>query len=174
MNQPWPEDLVAVAEILCPHGIRGEVKALPLTSSPDRFADLRAVTAVKTGLRKALTLANWRPWREFVMLTFAEVKEIGAAEPLRGARICVPMTERASLPAGRYYHDDLVGLKVRTTAGEDLGCIAEVMATGANDVFVVRKPDGGELLLPALASLVAEVDLADKVMLIEPMPGLLD
>lgn len=141
MSGTWPEDLVAVAEILSPQGTRGEVKALPLTSSLDRFDKLRSVTALKGGTRRMLSLVGWRPWREFVMLTFVEIVDIDAAESIRGARICVPLAERAVLPAGRYYLDDLVGLKVTTSTGQDLGNIASVMATGLT-MSLCKSPTG--------------------------------
>lgn len=174
MNGVWPEDLVAVAEVLCPHGNKGEVKALPLTGRPDRFGELRTVVAWKDGAGRPLTLARWRAWRQFVVLGFAELTDIGGAETVREAMICIRAEERASLPQWQYYHDDLLGAAVMTDTGCRLGQVVSIMPTGANDVLVVRSPDGREVLLPALRSVIADVDVAARVLTIRPLPGLLD
>lgn len=174
MTKVWPDHLVAVAEVLSPQGNRGEVKAMPLTGRPERFAELRAVTAWIDGTERPLTMVAWRTWRQYVILGFAELAEIEDAEAIRGALICVPSGERAALPPEEYYHDDLVGLAVATEAGQRLGRVVSILTTGANDVFVVTTDEGRELLLPALKSVVARVDLGARLMVIRPVPGLLD
>jgi len=165
---------VAIAEVLCPQGNRGEVKAAPLTGWLERFNGLRTVTAWRDGAERTLTLTGWRAWRQFVVLRFAEIVDIGTAEALRNVLLCVPAGERAGLPPGQYYHDDLVGMAVVTEAGRRLGRVVSILTTGANDVFVVVDPDGREFLLPALRSVVAKVDPAARLMVIVPLPGLLD
>lgn len=170
----WPGDLVAVAEVLCPQGNRGEVKAIPLTSRLERFGELRSVTAWKDGASRPLTLVRWRAWRQFVILGFAEVAGIGEAEALRGAMICITARERAALPAGEYYHDDLLGLSVMTEEGRDLGRVVEIIVTGANDVLVVRDEGGRQVLIPALRSVVIKVDLGAGSIVVRPLPGLLE
>ena len=174
MTTVWPDHLVAVAQILSPQGIRGKVKALPLTGRLERFTQLRAVTAWKDGTERPLTLVAWRPWRQYVVLGFSELGEIEGAETIRGALIGVPSDERAILPPGEYYHDDLVGLAVMTEAGQRLGRVVSILTTGANDVFVVATEERRELFVPALKSVVARVDLGARLMVIRPLPGLLD
>ena len=137
MTEAWPDHLVAVAEVLSPQGNRGEVKAMPLTGRLERFAELCAVTAWKDGTERSLTLVAWRPWRQYVVLGFAELGDIEGAEAIRGALVCVSAGERAALPPEQYYHDDLVGLAVMTEAGQRLGRVVSILTTGANDVFVV-------------------------------------
>ena len=75
------------------------------------------------------------------------------------------------LPEGRHYRFELVGLAVRSREGEDLGEVADVFSTGGNDVYVVRGPRG-ELLLPAIAGVIVEIDTARKTMTVAPPPGL--
>lgn len=170
----WPQELVAVAEVVSPQGNRGEVKAVPLTGHLERFDALRAVVAWKDGTERPLTLTAWRAWRGFVILGFAELATIGEAETLRGAMICVRAEERAALPADEYYHDDLFGLQVLTEEGRPLGRIAAILVTGANDVLVVKDEAGEEVLLPALREVVLRVDLQAKTMIVRPLPGLLE
>ena len=64
---------------------------------------------------------------------------------------------------------ELIGLTAVDEAGETLGTVTEVMATGANDVYVVTTAEGGELLLPAIADVVLEIDIADGRMTVNPM-----
>lgn len=174
MTAPWPKGLVAVAEVLCPQGNRGEVKAVPLTGRHERFDELRQVIAWRDGEQRDLIVRTWRAWRQFIVFGFVGIDGIEAAETLRGAMICVPREERGVLPPGHYYHDDLVGLAVRTSQGEPLGRLAEVLETGANDVFVVRSEDGRETLIPALAAVVVAVDLAAREMVVVLPEGLRD
>lgn len=172
MSGPWPEELVAVAMVLRPQGNRGEVKAVPLTGRSERFAELRRVTAWRKGEAKELILKAWRTWRQFVILGFDGIDGIESAETLRGAMICVPREERGVLPPGHYYHDDLLGLAVQTAEGEPLGRLAEILETGASDVFVVRAEDGRETLVPALAAVVARIDLEAGLMVVDLPEGL--
>ena len=174
MSEAWPDNLVAVAEVLGPQGNRGEIKAVPLTDRPERFAELRTVTAWKDGVQRRLTLESWRAWRDFVILGFAELTGIDDAEAIRGAMICIDAAERAVLPEGRYYHDDLVGLLAVTVTGRPLGRVTSVMTTKAHDVLVVADPDGRELLLPAVRAVIARVDLEAGTLLVNPLPGLLE
>jgi len=169
MTADQPENLVAVAEIISPQGRHGQVKAMPMTFSTDRYADLHQVTACIGDATMPLTLTGWRVRGQFVYLDFAEVMGIGEAETLRGALVCIPASERAVLPEGSYYHDDLTGLSVQSTTGECLGRVQSVLVTGANDVFVVKNADGQESLIPALRSVVRRVDLTARTMVVDYM-----
>ncbi len=97
------------------------------------------------------------------------LKEVGGveeAESLRGAYLAVLEDEKPGLPPDSYYLDDLVGLAVATTAGENLGLIEEVMEGLANGVCVVRKGEK-EILIPALKSVIKAVDLKARRMTVE-------
>jgi 16S rRNA processing protein RimM len=85
----------------------------------------------------------------------------------------VPATNRPELPEGEYYHHQLVGLNVVTDEGHELGVLADILETGANDVYVVRAADGNETLLPAIPSVVLEVKLADRQMRVHLLDGLI-
>ncbi|MGE5528695.1 MAG: ribosome maturation factor RimM [Patescibacteria group bacterium] len=173
MTPPWPENLVAVAEILRPQGNRGQVKAALLTKSPERLGDLRTLTAWRDGSGRTLTLTAWRMQGEYAVLDFAESKSITEAEELRGALVCVKAAERAPLPPDSYYHDDLIGLAVEDGQGARLGTVRSVMTTGANDVLVVALAGGGELLVPAVKAAIREVDLSGGRIVIDARAGVM-
>ena len=94
------------------------------------------------------------------------------AEGLRDQLIEIPRAEVGPLPEGHYYHEQIVGLRVRTEAGQDLGTVAEVLPTGANDVYVVRGA-GPEILVPAIDEVVRSIDLEAGVVTVSVMEGLI-
>ncbi|MEJ2549349.1 MAG: ribosome maturation factor RimM [Anaerolineales bacterium] len=80
----------------------------------------------------------------------------------------------APLPEGEFFHWQIVGLHVITTAGEELGTIEEIMETGANDVYLVRDSTGKEILLPAIESVIQDVDLENERIVVRLIPGLIE
>lgn len=108
------------------------------------------------------------------LVKFAGCDDRSAAESLRGYRLLVPAEEVPPLPDGTYYHFQLIGLQAETEAGEPLGLLERVFPTGANDVFVLRAPDGRELLIPATREVVRSIDLAGRRLVIRVLPGLLE
>ena len=100
------------------------------------------------------------------VIRLKEVVGVDEAEALRGANVAVLASERAELPAENYFLDDLVGLTVLTVSGEDLGQVAEVLENPANGIFIIRKEEK-EILVPALKSVIREVDLKSGRMVVE-------
>src|SRR5690348_15805164 len=84
----------------------------------------------------------------FVLMKFHGIDTREAAETLRGATIEIPSRDAVPLPPGQFYTFQVVGLEVRTPEGEVIGRVVDVLRTGSNDVYVVRAPEGGEILLP--------------------------
>jgi 16S rRNA processing protein RimM len=163
---------LAVARITGAHGIRGEIRCALLTDFPDRF---------KRGLRVYLgdeqiprEVERARLERNRVLLKLTGVDTRTDAEALRGATMFVAETDAVRLPRGSYYWHQIVGLRVRTTDGRSLGSVAEIIETGANDVYVVRReaPDEGELLLPAIKDVVQKIDLRRGEIVVELLEGL--
>lgn len=160
---------VQIGQILGAHGLRGEVKVASLTDIPDRFATLSEV-AVRTA--RSFTVCRVLGARETApgtwLLRLEGIGDRTAAEALRGAALLVREEDSPALPPDVYYVHQLIGLRVVTTDGRELGAISEVIETGANDVYVTEKA-----LIPAIPQVVQAVDLEAGTMLIEPMPGLL-
>lgn len=168
-----PGECIGVGEVITTHGVRGELKVLPLTDEPSRWGELTRVYGCTAEATLELHVETIRYFRQFVIVKFREITEMNAAEKLRGSRLWIPKAERRPLPPDRFYTDDLLQMEVIDEKGELLGNIDQVMQTGANDVFVV-KGNGREILLPALKSVVSQVDLAGKRMSVRIPPGLLE
>ena len=106
-----------------------------------------------------------------LILWFTGIRDRGQAQRLTGLWLCVPQSQVPSAQDGEYFHYQLIGLKVRTVEGEDLGELAEILETGSNDVYVVTGLDG-EILVPALSKVVREVDIAGGLMVVDLPEGL--
>ncbi len=168
------EDLVAIARIARPRGLRGECVADILTDFPERFAETGDVVAVLAdGSRRPLILEDARFQKDRVHLKFSQVDDLDGAEELRGAEICVPETETVELEEGEFFDWELVGCRVETVGGEPIGTVRELMKTGGTEILVV---DGKskEFLIPFAESICTDVDVERKLIVVDPPEGLLD
>jgi 16S rRNA processing protein RimM len=163
-----PADLIVIGEVSGAHGVRGAVRVAPVTDFPDHLLTLERVIVVRgrTGWPTRVERA-WLAGQHVVMkLAGVETPEDAAA--LRGATVRIPPTEVHPLPPGQFYIFQIVGLHVRTPEGQALGEVTEVLQTGSNDVYVVRTPDGKDLLLPATDEVIQTIDVAAGQMVARP------
>ena len=166
-------DLVAVARIAKPRGLKGEVIADILTDFPERFDCLKTVIAVMPDeSRRELTLETHWFQSGRMVLKFAGINSIEDGETLRNAEICVPETDVVELDEGEYFDWQLVGCRVVTVSGEEIGKVRELMRTGATEILVV---DGEkEYLIPFAEAICTDVDIKNGIILIDPPEGLLE
>lgn len=168
-----PEE-VAVARLLGPHGVCGEVEAKLITDCPDRIvAGCRFRLSPPVGGMAEVEVERVRTKKHVLLLTLTGVEDRDAATSLRGSHLMIPASELPRLEQGTYYHHELLGMRVVTVDGRELGEIADIIVTGANDVYVVRGADG-EVLVPAVKSVVTDVDVDGGVMMINPIHGMID
>lgn len=156
-------DRVAVAYVHRTKGVRGEVKAEPLTHDLDRFDRLAEVVVQKPGRpERSFRLTGWRVDRPGVLLKFDGVDTPEEArELLVGGYVTVAPEEVPPLPPGSYYEFDLIGCQVEDEHGSILGRVAEVQHLPTTDAYLVVG-ERGELLVPAIGDFVVEVDVARK------------
>jgi 16S rRNA processing protein RimM len=168
-------EMVTIGKITRAHGMDGEVQALSMSDVPRRFEELKRVTvADPAGGRQALTVRSARRTTGGYLLKFEGVNTVEAAASLVRGLLQIPQVERAPLSDGRYYESDLVGMEVRTEAGNVLGTIEEILRTGSNAVFVVRGAEKSEYLIPGTKEIVRTVDIHGRLMTIRQVAGLLD
>jgi len=164
---------IAVGEIVGVFGIRGEVKVLPLTDFPDRFA--QTPTLYLGNAHTPYPVKSARQHQRVVLLALDGIDTVDAAERLRGMTLWIPEAERMPLEDDQFYLHDVVGLRVVHVNGQPLGEVVNFISGGGNDLFVVRvTPSGREVLLPAVREFVRELDLAGGVLRVDPIPGLFD
>jgi 16S rRNA processing protein RimM len=168
-----PPTLIPLGKLVNVHATRGELRMLPFNPSS---GTLRAGATVV--LRRGATLEKrrvraLRRHKRFLLLSLEGCDSMVAAEQLVGADVCVHERQLPPVGPNEIYYYELVGMAVVTTAGRDLGQVAEVLATGGNAVCVVRTAQA-EHLIPMVAAIVKVVDRAARRLIIEPLPGLLD
>lgn len=163
-----PPGHVAVGRVATASGVSGVLKVNPLVDKRERLDRGRSVALA--GQSRTIEASRWHKGHAYLKLSGVDDRE--SAFALRGRLLTIPESELDPLPEGQYYRFQLIGLSVTTTAGEPLGEVADVITTGANDVYVVRG-QRGEVLVPATAEVVREIDVEGGRMLIEEMPGLL-
>ena len=159
----------AVGLIERPRGLKGEVKALPLTDFPERLEPGARVFIA--GLSRRVARCTWQKGRVYLYLDGISDRE--SAESLRGELIEIPANERPRTDEPFWYIDEIEGLRVQSREGEQLGSIREVLQTGANDVYLVDRGDQRDLLVPALGDVVVDVDLGRGTMTVDLPDGLL-
>ncbi len=167
-------DRVEIGKIVAAHGIKGEVRVLPWSDSPERFSLLHEVFLRKGEVVRPVHIISARPHKNVVVLGLQEITGASEAEAVKDWTVEIEHKDLLPLPGGRYYIFQLIGLKVFKVDGTPLGVLTDVLQTGANDVYVVKSPEGREFLIPALKSVVKKVDTGNREMLVEPMPGLLE
>lgn len=159
------ETLIAVARIASPHGVRGEVKLLPLTDFPHRFEDTDFLyLADGTGL----VLEAARLQKDMVLAKFRGMDTPEAWLPLRNKELYVPEDALMPLPEGQYYIHQLLGMQAVAEDGAVLGEVADILQTGSNDVYVVRQAGGTDLLLPAIDTVILRIEPAERRMTVRP------
>ena len=163
-----PPGHVIAGRVIQAHGVTGRIRIQVLSAVTHRFdvgqtihigaVPFRIAGSSPSGFERALLFLDGVSTRD-------------QAQALAGFYITVPETDAPPLGEGEYFHFQLLGLRVVTDEGEELGRIAEILETGSNDVYVISGP-GGETLAPALADVVREVRLDEGVMIVNLPDGL--
>jgi 16S rRNA processing protein RimM len=167
-------DTVVVGRIGRPHGVRGEVTVEVRTDDPDLRFVPGAVFATDPPARGPLTVAGRRWHREVLLLSIDGVESREAAEELRDTELHLAIADLPELDDPEVFYDhQLVGLTARLTDESELGEVVAVRHEGA-DLLVIRRPDGGEVLVPFVTAIVPTVDVAGGFLVVTPPEGLLD
>ena len=167
---PEPRFL-AIGRVIKPWGARGDLKLQVLTSFPDQLGRLKHVYLGPEAV--PYTVARFRWHSGELLLRLTSVGDRNAAESLRDQLVQIARQDAVELSPGEFYEHQIIGLKVVTEGGEPLGQVVEVLATGANDVYVVQGPRG-EVLLPARVEVVRAIDLDAGTMTVTLLPGLVE
>ncbi|MFD1318977.1 ribosome maturation factor RimM [Loigolactobacillus zhaoyuanensis] len=171
------EKYYTVGKIVNTHGIRGEVRVMATTDFPaERFQPGGKLYIQPAGKLQALTIKTHRRHKNFNLLSFVELPDLTAVEPIKGQTVLVAGDDRQELaPDEGYYYRDIIGLKIVDQAtNADLGTVKEILSPGANDVWVVARPGKKDWLLPYLKQVVLDVDLATQQATVDLPEGLID
>lgn len=163
-----------MAEVVKPHGVRGEVVLKVLTDFPERLASGASFPlSPPLSDRQTVTLQSLRGTGKLIA-RFEGIETVEEAEALRGVRLLAEVLSGAPLADDHYLVEDLIGCAVVTEEGEHLGRLVEVAATGANDVWTVELADARRVPVPATREVVLEVDIPAGRVRVRLIPGLMD
>ena len=166
------EQYLKVGVITSTHGLKGEVKVFPTTDDPQRFRKLKTVY-LKTGReQRSLQVAGVKFFKNMVILKFKGLDDISQVESYRQGELYVERRDAVPLQENEYYIADLIGMEVILDTGEKLGVLKDVLATGANDVYIVDSEKYGEVLIPAIKQCIIKTDVPAGMMTVHLLPGL--
>ncbi len=169
------ERLIAIGEIVRPHGVRGEVRVTPLTDRPERFDGMAAcvVWDASRDEREPRRVTGARHQGDAVLLRLEGVESPEAARALVGRLVAVPASEALPPAPGRFYPWQLEGARVTTEDGREIGRVTRIEPGPGQDLWVVQGAER-EHLIPAVAEIVVDVDVAASRVVIRPPAGLLE
>ena len=157
-----------VGKIVNTHGIRGNLKVVSHSDDPDKFFKLERV--IIDG--ETFEIESAKGSKQFALLKLKGIDDMNAAIKLKGKIMQVPETDALELGEDEYYIRDIYDMEVYEGNGEHLGIICDIIVTGANDVYVVRKEGVKDLLIPAIRSCILNVDVPQKKMTVKLLEGL--
>ncbi len=164
-------DMLEVGKIVNTHGLRGEVKVVPWCDYPEVFEN---IDKVFTADGREFNIKGIKYQKNNIILKLSEICDIDDAERLKEKVIFTKRETLGDLPEGTYYIADLIGIEVVTDDGEMLGVISDVLQTGANDIYEVKREGKKPLLLPVIDEVVKSVDIENKIAVVHLMEGLSD
>lgn len=166
------EDLLQVGAITSTHGLQGEVKVFPTTDDPKRYSRLKKVWLDSGKEMIPLEVERVKYFKQFVIVKFRGLNHIEDIEKFVKKNLYVTRDQAVKLKKNEYFIADLIGLQVEDEEENELGTLTDVLATGANDVYVVEQ-NGKEVLIPAIRQCILDVDLEKKRMKVHLLEGLL-
>jgi 16S rRNA processing protein RimM len=168
------ETLIPVGKITGTHGIRGLLKTHSFSGNIESLQACDSVTIKsREGILSKLKLKSIAFSGGKLVIGFMGLDDIDQAQTYVGSEICLLRSQLPKPEVDEYYWCDLIGLRVATIEGVELGVIEDIFEAGSSDIYVVRGTER-EYLIPAIADVISSVDLKNGRMLVSPLEGLLD
>ena len=162
-----------IGQIVNTFGIKGMVKVKPFSENLKRFDELKKVYIENKKVRKEYEIEEVKYHKDMVLIKFKGVDNPEEAELLRTSYLVVDRKTQEPLEEGTYYVVDMLGLEVYTDEGELLGNLEDIFNTGSNDIYVVKNELGKQILLPAIADVIKNIDMENKKIIVHLIPGLI-
>ena len=167
-----------MGRIVRPHGVMGELKVAPETDDPDRFHSLESVyvgadEASATSFDILSVRLQPSKYGITVLLALNGVTDRQAAEKLLKQRVFAREEDLPELDDGEFYYSDLIGLPVFALDGAEVGSVKDVFERPGQDLLVIERPSGGQVMVPLVPDLVPEIDMVEGRIVIDPVDGLL-
>ena len=172
---PNPDhDLILVGKVLRPHGLCGQLKIFAYARSDATFPGVGSIfLREQTGKLKEFTIVSARPVKSGFFVELEEFSSLADAEAYRDADVLVRKDALPRKEGDEYFWYELLGLDVFLESGEYLGPISDIIATGSNDIYVIKRRQS-EVFIPGIHEIIRDIDLETGKMMIHPVEGLLD
>lgn len=166
------EEYLEIGQIVNSYGIKGFMKVVPFTDDITRFEKLKTVFVEYKNKLEELEIEEVKFHKNLVLLKVKGIDNIENIEKYKNCYLKINRENAAKLPENTYFIVDLIGIEVFNEEETSLGKIIDVFPTGSNDVYVVKDELGKQILLPAIKSVIKEVDISNKKMKVHLIKGL--
>ena len=167
------EEYFEIGQIVNTSGLKGVMKVKPFTDDITKFSNLKTIyVSIKKEL-KEFEIEQARFSKNMVFLKLKGIDTVEQAEDYRNLYLKIKRNKDEKLEKDSYYIVDILGCKIITDEGKELGSIVDVFSTGSNDVYVVKDELGKQVLLPAIKDVIKKVDIKNKVITVHLLEGLL-
>lgn len=155
---------LAIGKLQRTHGIKGEMIMDLMTDFPER---IKVGNLVFIGKKyQEYTISSLRPNGPKLLAAFEGLNNCEQAAILRNQMVYIKVEDANTLPEGEFYHHEILGMLVVDESQNNIGNIVEIITTGANDVYVIKTEEGGEILVPAIKSAIISIDRERKRMIV--------
>lgn len=167
-------ELIAVGQVSGAVGLKGEVKIIRWSDSPERFSLLKKVMlGVDSLVAREFSVERVRTSGKYTALKLRGIEDRSAAEQLRNQLIFIPESERIDPPMGSFFIDDVLGMNVVTEEGKRVGVVRDILRLPSNDLWQVDS-DSRVISIPAVKEFIRSVDVRKRIVVIHEVEGLLD
>ena len=164
--------MLRVGKITNTHGIKGDLKVLPLTDYFERFEELEWVYI--EGFKDKFYIENIKYKPTLVILSFEGYGDINLVEKFKDRYLLIDESQRRILPEDTYYIADIIGLDVFTVKDEYIGKVVDIIQTGSSEVYVIRMNKLKEIMIPSVKEFMPEISLEKKRITIDPIEGMIE
>lgn len=168
------QEYLEIGQIVNTTGLKGFVKIMPFTDDITRFDKLKSLYLVKGKDLLEKEIQEVRYHKNMVILKLKGIDTVEQAETLRGLYLKIQRKDAVKLPKDSYFVVDLLGLDVYSIQGQHLGKVEDIFPTGSNDVYVIRNKEGKQILIPAIKSVIKNIDIQNKKIEVDLIKGLVE
>ncbi len=164
--------MLRVGKITNTHGIKGDIKVLPLTDYMERFEELEWVYI--DGYKDKFYIKSVKYKPTTVILSFKGYDNINLVEKFKDKYLLIDDTQRRDLPEDTHYIADIIGLDVYNVENEYIGKVKDIIQTGPNEIYLIKCKDNKEIMIPSVKEFIPEVSVEEGKIIIDPIEGMIE
>ncbi|MCI8655551.1 MAG: 16S rRNA processing protein RimM [Clostridia bacterium] len=162
-----------IGQIVNTFGIKGFVKVVPYVDNIERYDELKKVYVKNRNAITEYEVEEVKYQKNMVLLKLKGIDKVEEAEKLKNAFLEVDRENAIELEEGEYFIADLIGIKVITDEGKELGKLEDIYNRGSSDIYVVKDKMGKQILLPAIEDVIKEINLEENKIIVHIIEGLI-